>query len=152
MADFPQNALVTFEHLDSDYDFIGNARPELHNGLATLKDVVESYAVPNGICPLDASGQIPAIHASSQLTSNSSNPVVLNSGTEVIEVNSQLAFVNKTVAELKEFIGATLGTIAFCSNGDSGAPCIAVASGLLDVDGKAIWIRVPIGNTNISET
>jgi len=141
---YPTNDITT-TYLDSANDSIGLARAELYNALTRLSELIDSRATSEGLCPLDSNAQVPQINMPTTFTSGVSNSIHLQPGDETVALQGVLALDSYTVAELEAWSNPAAGTVAYCSNGDAGDPCLAVALGY-DVGGVEQWKAVALGS------
>ena len=141
---YPTNDITTTQ-LDAASGSIAGSRVELRTGLLRLSELIDSRDTTNGLAPLDSNGQVPAANMPTTLTSGGSNAIVLQPATGYVLVQNNLALTARTVAQL-EADDSPAGTIAYCSNGDGGSACLAVAQGAQDSAGDYQWERIALGN------
>tara|TARA_X000001388_G_C2216459_1_gene117438 strand:+ start:779 stop:1225 length:447 start_codon:yes stop_codon:yes gene_type:complete len=141
---FPTNDITTTQ-LDAASGSIAGSRVELRTGLLRLSELIDSRDTTNGLAPLDSNGQVPAANMPTTLTSGGSNAIIFQPATGYVLVQNNLALTARTVAQL-EADSSPAGTIAYCSNGDGGSACLAVAQGAQDTAGDYQWQRIALGN------
>ena len=127
---YPTND-ITYANLDNATDSVGLARAELHNALIRLSELINSRDTTDGLAPLDANGQVPSANMPTTFTSGGANNIVFQPATGVALLQYALGLEAKTTAEL-EALNHPAGTIAYCSDGDSGGPCLALSDGTYD--------------------
>ena len=130
---FPTGS-VTTDNLDEATDSPASARADLLLTVQKLNDIISSYDSADGIAALDSSGLIVNTKLPDALQSSSGNNITMNPNTGVVKINNILELTPRTVAQLNALTGVE-GQIAYCSNGNSGAKCLAV------YDGSA-WLRI----------
>jgi len=136
---------VTTNHLNSATDDPSQARVELYNALVELEAVINGRNTANGVAGLDASSLIPAALLPDTLQSSTGTDLTLQPDGERVNIEDVLNLNPNTVAELEAF-AVEAGDIAYCSDGDAGAPCIAVSLGETDSNGNGVWYRVQLGS------
>ena len=141
---YPTNDITT-TYLDSANDSIGLARAELYTALTRLSELIDSRDTANGLCPLNASSQVPAVNMPTTFTSGAGFSLHWQPGNEIVALQGVLALDSYTTAELTAWNTVSAGTIAYCSDGDSGSPCLAVALGY-DVAGTEQWSVISLGS------
>lgn len=140
---YPTNDITT-THLDSGSDSIAASRVELYTALTRLSELIDSRNTADGLAPLDTNSQVPAANLPTTLTSGGSNDIILQPATGNVTIQNVLSFTARTVAQL-EADDSPAGTLAYCSNGDAGSPCLAVAQGVQDTAGDYQWDRIALG-------
>lgn len=136
---------VTTNHLNSATDDPSQARVELYNALTELEAVINGRNTANGVAGLDSSTLIPAALLPDTLTSSTGTDLTLDPDSERVNIEDVLNLNPNTVSELEAF-SAEAGDIAYCSDGDTGVPCLAVSLGETDSNGNSIWYRVSLGS------
>lgn len=141
---------VTTTHLNSSSDDPSQARVEIYNAFLELQAVINGRNAANGVAGLDASTKISNSYLPNTIISDVGVDLTLDPGTGRVIIEDLLKLTPKTVSELEVQV-ATEGEIAYCSNGDAGAGCLAVTRGETDSNLNTIWYRVTLG-TQISAT
>jgi hypothetical protein len=141
---------VTTDHLDSAADDPSQARVELYNALIELQAVINGRNTAEGVAGLDASALVPNSILPNTLISSTGNDLTLDPASGKVNIEDVLNLNPKTTAEL-EALTPEAGDIAYVTDGDAGAPCIAVSLGEQDSNLNAIWYRISLG-AQISET
>lgn len=139
---YPTNDIST-THLDSPNDSIAAARPQLLNIGTRLGQLIDQRAVADGVAPLDSNAQIPASALPTTLTSGTGVNIVLQPATEVVKVENGIQLTAVSVTEAEAWAAPT-GTLAYISNGNAGAACLAVSTGTT-VSGDYQWLRIALG-------
>jgi|TARA_R110001599_G_scaffold306715_1_gene513254 hypothetical protein len=139
---YPTNDVTTV-NLNAGTDSIAAARVELFTALTRLGELIDSRNTANGMAPLDANSQVPAANMPTTLTSGGSNDITLQPATGNVVVKNILTLTARTVAEL-EADDSPVGSIAYVSNGNAGASCLAVSTGAQS-GGAYQWLRVVPG-------
>jgi len=126
-------------NLDDGTDSPASAREDLRKALVELKNVINGLNTSGGAAKLDATTTRvianSGVQATTDLTLSPGSGYTVNVGTGVINLEP------KTVAELNA-LTAEDGDVAFCSNGDAGARCLAVYS-----EADSTWKRISLGTT-----
>ena len=130
---------ITTTNLDDGTDSPASAREDLRKALVELKNVINGLNTSGGAAKLDATTTRvianSGVQATTDLTLSPGSGYTVNVGTGVINLEP------KTVAELNA-LTAEDGDVAFCSNGDAGARCLAVYS-----EADSTWKRISLGTT-----
>lgn len=127
------------------------ARGDLKSALDELTNVIDGRNTANGVAGLDAGGLIDASYLPDELNSSPSADLTLDPSSDKVNIEHILNLNPQTVAELEARTDITQGDVAFCSNGDAGAECLAVAVIEDDSAGNPTWKVVSIGSA-ISST
>ncbi len=136
---FPTGVTIPTANLDAATDSPASARADLLSLTENTNLIIGSYDSADGICALDSSGLVVATKLPNALQSSSGNNITLNPNTEIVKINNVLELTPRTVAQLNALTVAE-GTIAYCSNGNAGAKCIAVYD-------SSAWKVVALGAT-----
>jgi hypothetical protein len=138
------NVITT--NLDSGTDSPAAARADLKAALDELTNVIDGKNTANGVAGLDGSSKIANSQLPDTLVSSSGNNLTLDPNTDKVLLEHILNLNPQTVAELNARTDIEQGDIAFCSDGDAGTECIAVAVGEDDSAGNPTWKVVQIGS------
>lgn len=138
------NVITT--NLDSGTDSPAAARADLKAALDELTNVIDGKDTANGVAGLDGSSKIANSQLPDTLVSSSGNNLTLDPNTDKVLLEHILNLNPQTVAELNARTDIEQGDIAFCSDGDAGTECIAVAVGEDDSAGNPTWKVVQIGS------
>tara|TARA_R110002051_G_scaffold318669_2_gene401328 strand:- start:405 stop:848 length:444 start_codon:yes stop_codon:yes gene_type:complete len=139
---YPTNDVTTV-HLNAGTDSISAARVELYTALTRLSELIDSRDSTSGLAPLDASSQVPAVNLPTTFTSGGSNDIIFQPATEAVVIQNVVTLTGRTVAQL-EGLASAVGSVAYCSNGNAGAACLAVSTGT-QVGGAYQWLRIALG-------
>lgn len=143
---------VVTTNLDSGTDSPASARVDLKAALDELKIVINGRGQVSGVAPLNASTKIDATYLPDEINSSTSTPLTLDPATGKVLLEEILNLKPQTVAQLNARTDIQQGDVAFCSDGDSGTECIAVAvTEDSSAGGTPVWKRVAI-TTAISAT
>ena len=137
MAAFPSSGSVDTQYLDASTDSPASARQSLYDALVLVQEIIDSYDSASGLAALDAGGKIVNTKLPDSLVSSSGNNLTLNPNTGVVKINNLVELTPRTTAQLNALTGVT-GQVAYCSDGDSGSPCLAVYNG-------TDWTRISLG-------
>jgi len=135
---------VSTTNLDSGSDSPALARVDLKAALDELTAVIDGRGAINGVASLDASALIPNTQIPNTLISSSGNNLTLDPATGKVSVQEVLNLQPQTVTQLNTRTDVAEGDVAFCSNGDAGNPCVAVALAP-DSAGEVNWYKVTLG-------
>lgn len=144
------SANVTTDHLNSATDDPSQARVELYNALVELAAVINGRNTANGVAGLDSGGKVANTLLPNTIISSVTSDLTLDPDTGRVAVQDIINLNAKTTAEL-EAVTASAGDVAYCSDGDAGAPCLAVSLGEQDSNLNYIWYKISLG-TQISAT
>ncbi len=140
-------ANVTTTHLDSASDDPSQARAEIYNAFIELQAVINGRGTASGVAPLDGSIKIDNSFLPNTITSSASTDLTISPTTDRTVFENIINLTPQTVTQLA-VLTANAGDVAFCSNGASGQPCLAVCTGSTDSNGTE-WFRISLG-TQIS--
>lgn len=133
-------------NLDSGTDSPAAARADLKAALDEVTNVIDGRDTANGVAGLDGSSKIANSQLPDTIVSSSGNNLTLDPNTDKVLLEHILNLNPQTVAQLNARTDIEQGDIAFCSNGDAGTECIAVAVGEDDSAGNPTWKVVQIGS------
>lgn len=136
------SANVTTTHLDAATDDPSQARVELYNALVELAAVIDGRGQASGVAPLDATTKIDAQYLPDEITSSATNNLILAPDSTRVAIEDIINLAPKTTAELEALDtagDAIQGDVAYCTDGDAGAKCIAVFDG-------SDWLRISLGS------
>ena len=136
---------VSTTNLDSGTDSPAAARPDIKTAFDELVNVINGRATSNGVASLDGSTKIPAAQIPDEINSSSSTNLTLDPTTGKVKLEEILNLAPQTVAQLNARTDIEQGDVAFCSNGDAGTECLAVAVIEDDSAGAPAWKVVSIG-------
>jgi len=136
----------TTTHLTTGTDSPASARADLKAALIELAAVIDGRNTANGVAGLNASQKLTISQIPDELNSSSGQDLVLDPSTDKVRLEHILNLNPQTVAQLNARTDIQQGDIAFCSNGDSGAECLAVAVIESDSAGAPEWKVVTIGS------
>ncbi len=137
---------VVTTNLDAGTDSPAAARPDIKTAFDELKNVINGRNTASGVAGLDAGTKILATQIPDEINSSSGNPLTLDPATGKVKLEEILNLKPQTVAQLNARTDIAQGDVAFCSNGDSGTECIAVAVAEDDSTGNPTWKVVSIGS------
>lgn len=132
-------------HLTQGTDSPASAREDLRKALVELGVVCDNRGAASGVASLDAGSKIPAAQIPDELNTSSGADLVLDPSTDKVQIEHILRLNPQTVAQLNARTDIQQGDIAFCSDGDAGAECLAVAVAEDDSAGAPTWKVVSIG-------
>tara|TARA_A100001201_G_C4090211_1_gene201801 strand:+ start:152 stop:604 length:453 start_codon:yes stop_codon:yes gene_type:complete len=138
------NVITT--NLDAGTDSPAAARPNLKAALDELKNVIDGRNTANGVPGLDGSSKLASSQLPDEINSSSATNLTLDPATDKVVLEHILRLNPQTVAQLNARTDIEQGDVAFCSNGDAGTECIAVAVGEDDSAGNPSWKVVSIGS------
>lgn len=145
------SANVITTNLSAGTDSPAAARADLKSALDELSNVIDGRNTANGVAGLDASSKIAATQLPDEINSSSGQDLTLDPSSSKVNIEHILNLNPQTVAELEARTDIQQGDVAFCSNGDAGAECLAVAVIEDDSAGNPTWKVVSIGSA-ISST
>mgnify|MGYP003109534783 FL=1 len=137
---------VSTTNLSAGTDSPALARADLKAALTEIVNVINGRNTANGVVGLNASTKIAATHLPDEINSASGNDLTIDPSTDKMKLEHILNLNPQTVAQLNARTDIAQGDIAFCSNGDAGTECLAVAVIESDSAGGPDWKVVQIGN------
>lgn len=140
------SANIITTNLDSGTDSPAAARPNIKAALDELSTVIDGRGTSNGVAPLNASTKIDATYLPDELNSSAGVDLTLDPDTSKVKIENILNLAPQTVSELEARTDVAQGDVAFCSNGDAGSECLAVAVIEDDSAGNPTWKVVQIGS------
>jgi len=126
-------------NLDSDADDPSLARADLKGALDELSSVIDGRNATDGVAGLDATGRVPNTILPDTIISSVGNDLILDPDTDKVEIQHIINLNPQTVAQLNARTDGSAGDVAYCSDGDTGSPTIAVYNG-------SDWVRVALGS------
>jgi len=136
---------VSTTNLEDGTDSPAAARPDIKAALDELSNVIDGRNTANGVPGLDANSKITASQLPNTLVSDTGLDLTLDPSSERVSIDKFINLPAQSTATLNSLTGITEGDIAFCSDGDTGTPCIAIATGETDSAGASTWRVVQIG-------
>jgi len=133
-------------NLDSGTDSPAAARADLKAALDEVTNVIDGRNTASGVAGLDSNSKIANSQLPDTIVSSSGNNLTLDPNTDKVLLEHILNLNPQTVAQLNARTDIEQGDVAFCSNGDAGTECIAVAVGEDDSAGNPTWKVVQIGS------
>lgn len=133
---------ITTANVDSDADDPSLARADIKAAFDELTAVINGRGAANGVASLNASSQIPSTQLPDTLTSTSGLDLNLAPDTEKVTITYILNLGARTTAQLEQLDtdgDSDTGDVAYCSDGDTGSPCLAVYNG-------TDWLRISLGS------
>jgi len=138
---------VSTANVDAGTDSPAAARADIKAAFDELTAVIDGRDTANGVAGLNASSKLSAAQLPNELNTDSGVDLTLDPATDKVQIEHILRLNPQTVAQLNARTDIQQGDIAFCSDGDAGAECIAVAVGEDDSAGNPTWKVVSIGST-----
>ena len=138
---------VSTANVDAGTDSPAAARADIKAAFDELTAVIDGRDTANGVAGLNASSKLSAAQLPNELNTDSGVDLTLDPATDKVQIEHILRLNPQTVAQLNARTDIQQGDIAFCSDGDAGAECLAVAVGEDDSAGNPTWKVVSIGST-----
>jgi len=138
---------VSTANVDAGTDSPAAARADIKAAFDELTAVIDGRDTANGVAGLNASSKLSAAQLPNELNTDSGVDLTLDPATDKVQIEHILRLNPQTVAQLNARTDIQQGDIAFCSDGDAGTECIAVAVGEDDSAGNPTWKVVSIGST-----
>lgn len=120
---------VSTTNLDAGSDSPAAARGDLKAALDELILVINGRGQANGVVPLNASSKILATYLPDELNTTAATDLTLDPSTDKVNIEHIINLNAQTVAQLNARTDKTAGDVAYCSDGDTGSPCISVYNG-----------------------
>lgn len=133
---FPTTQIST-TNLDSSTDDPSQARGDLYNAVVALNTIIDEAGTAEGVALLNINGQIPNTQIPATIAPTS-GVLTLAPTSGVVKIQDILRLQILSVDDIEGITSLTEGDIVYCSNGDSGDPCLAV------YDGTG-WKRIALG-------
>jgi hypothetical protein len=133
---FPTGTTISTANLDSATDSPASARTDLLALANAVNDIIGSENTASGVLVLTGSGKLPSSTIPTQITL-STGVQVINPVSGVVNIRDILRLQPNTVADL-EALTSEAGDVAYCSDGDDGAECLAFYNG-------TDWVRISVG-------
>lgn len=131
---FPTTQITT-TNLDSDTDNPALARVDLLDAVTKLNTIIDEANSADGVVVLSSSGKILSNQVPNTVTATGTQ--ILNPTSGVVQIENIIRLTPQTTTAL-EALTPTEGDVAYCSDGDSSNPCLAVYNG-------TDWLRVSLG-------
>jgi len=145
-------ANIITTNLDANTDSPAAARVNIKAALDELVIVINGRGQSLGVAPLNSSTKIDAQYMPDEINSTASTALTLDPATGKVLLEEILNLKPQTVAQLNARTDIVQGDVAFCSDGDTGAECLAVAvTEDSSAGGTPVWKRIAI-DTVISAT
>jgi hypothetical protein len=136
---------VSTTNLDAGTDSPAAARGDIKLAMDELVKVIDGRNTAEGVCPLDAGSKVPAANLPDEFNTTATVNLTLDPSTGKVKLEEILNLAPQTVAQLNARTDIEQGDVAFCSDGDAGTECLAVAVGEDDSAGAPTWKVVSIG-------
>lgn len=138
---------VSTANLDSDADNPSLARADLYNAVVALNTIISGSNQDSGVCVLNSAGTISSNQV--PLTVTPTGTLTLAPSTGVVKIQDVLRLQTQTTAQLNARVGLTAGDCAYSTDGDAGAPCLAVHDG---TNWRVVRLMTAIGGSEVSLT
>jgi len=138
---FPTSTIST-DNLDSAADNPSLARGDLLQAVQSLNSIITDANLAGGVVTLDALGRITTSQMPTTIAVTGTQ--VLQPSTGFVNIRDVLRLTAQPKSDIDLIVDMLAGDIAYCTDGDSGAACLAVYNG-------SDWLRVIFGSA-ISES
>ena len=139
MAAFPTGVTIGTTNVDAVTDSPASARADIKSAFDQINGITASFDSASGIAALDSGGKISNTKLPNALISSTGTNLSLTPASGKVNITAVLNLAPRTVAQLNALTGVE-GQIAYCSNGNAGAKCLAVYDG-------SNWKVVALGAT-----
>ena len=136
---------VSTANLDAGTDSPAAARADIKTAFDELTAVINGRNTANGVAGLSGTSKITQSQIPNTIISDSGLDLTLDPSSERVSIDKIINLPAQTVAELNAKSDIVEGDVAFCSNGDAGTACIAIATGEDDSAGNPVWKVIAIG-------
>lgn len=133
------SSAVSTDNLNAGTDDPSLARVDIQNAFNELIAVIDGRGTQNGVASLDTNTLVPSSQLPDTFSSAVGNDITLQADTGRVAMQDIINLNPRTVAQLTA-LSAVEGDVAYCSDGDAGARCIAVYNG-------TDWKVVSLGST-----
>jgi hypothetical protein len=131
---------VSVINLTNATDSPASARPDLKAALEELINVINGRNTANGVAGLNASSKITASQIPDEINSSSATNLTLDPATGKVKLEEILNLAPQTVSQLNARTDQAAGDVAYCTDGNSSSPCLAIYNG-------TDWKIVALGGT-----
>ena len=131
---------VSVINLTNATDSPASARPDLKAALEELINVINGRNTANGVAGLNASSKITASQIPDEINSSSATNLTLDPATGKVKLEEILNLAPQTVSQLNARTDQAQGDVAYCTDGNSSSPCLAIYNG-------TDWKIVALGGT-----
>lgn len=138
------NNVVT-TNLDAGTDSPAAARADIKTAFDELTNVINGRNTANGVAGLNANSKLTQSQLPNTIISDTGLDLTLDPSSERVNIDKILNLPAQTVAELNARTSINEGDVAFCSDGDAGTACLAIATGEDDSAGNPVWKVIAIG-------
>jgi hypothetical protein len=132
---WPTTAIST-ANLDAASDTPAAARADLYSAVVAINDMMAARGQISGVAAIESDGYIDSGVIPAQLESVAGD-MNLVPASDRVNVFYILGLQPRSTTQLAA-ISAVEGDVAYCSDGDTGSPCLAVFDG-------TSWLRVSLG-------
>lgn len=133
------SSTVNTTNLDSASDKPADARADLLSAVQAINNIINARGQASGVASLDSSGLVPDAQIPDTISSDSGNDLTFTPASQRVSIFYTAQLQARTVTQLTALTAAA-GDVAYCSNGDAGAACLAVYNG-------TAWKRIALGAT-----
>lgn len=133
---FPTTQVPT-TNLDAGTDSPASARADLLLAVQHLNTIIDEANDANGVLVLNNSGQVPAANIPATLAPTS-GVLTLAPSSGRVKIEDVLRLQLLSTSTVENLSNIAEGDVVYCSDGDSGNPCLAVYNG-------TDWLRISLG-------
>lgn len=132
---FPTSSIST-ANLDSASDNPASARADLLSAVQSLNTIITEANTANGVVVLGGTGKISTAILPTTIAVTGTQ--IIEPTQRVVNIRDVLRLTAQPKSDIDLIVGMVAGDIAYCTDGDAGADCLAVYDG-------TSWKRIALG-------
>ena len=132
---FPTSTIST-TNLDSAADNPSSARADLLQAVQSLNSIISEANTAGGVVTLDSNSRV--VTSAMPTTIAVTGTQIIQPSTGFVNIRDVLRLTAQPKSDIDLITGMVAGDIAYCTDGATGSPCLAVYNG-------TNWLRVVFG-------
>jgi hypothetical protein len=134
---FPTGTEIPTDNLDSATADPSLARSDLFDAVTAVNDIIASANEASGVLVLTGTGKIPSGIMPDSITLPDGVQII-NPASGFVNIRNVLRLQQQTKSQVDAITEMISGDVVFVTNGNAGAPCLAVYNG-------TSWLRIALG-------
>jgi hypothetical protein len=134
---FPTGTEISTDNLDSATADPSLARSDLFDAVTAVNDIIASANEASGVLVLTGTGKIPSGIMPDSITLPDGVQII-NPASGFVNIRNVLRLQQQTKSQVDAITEMISGDVVFVTNGNAGAPCLAVYNG-------TSWLRIALG-------
>lgn len=118
---------------------VSDARSEIDAGILAINDIIGARGTAGGVAALTGTGVVQATNLPTTYSTTTLD-LTLQPGSDRVAIQNIVNLNPQTVTQVNAVATPAAGDVVYCSNGDTGNPCLAVYNG-------TAWKVVSLGST-----